>query len=240
MLENSLRMKTPEQLRAEQAQPEISRSNNERLGAAALGVPIIGGAGYLGYKGIEAVGNKISEITPTNTGSLIGGTAKNIVEEVPKLVDKASGIVVDGATSIGDAASSLKDDFGEFKNSVAKSFYESTLIAPSTTLTYMVEAIDWKELGNKAKANAGLIIGGAGAAVATGMAMDDHIMGLDNVAHKVDLGTKALGAGIVGMAGAGAGHVAHNYIKKNSADQQEFQDYKAMNEMPPVKNDFKY
>ena len=43
--------------------------------------------------------------------------------------------------------------------------------------------------------------------------------------------------------GAGVGHVIHNQIKKNSADRQEFQDYKKMNEMPPmppIKDNFKY
>ncbi len=239
---DNFKIKTPGQIQAELAQPEISANNNNRLGAAALGVPVLGAVGYLGTKALESgkeTADGISKITPSSSGHAIGVGAKDAVVGTKEAWDQTGRGLNRAGDDVVNFGSDVSRDIQDFGSSVAKGFNginESTLIIPGTTLSYMVEEnIDFKALGQKAKDNAGLLIGGLGAGIATGMAMDDQVLhDAAGKAYSPDLGVSALGGAMIGTAGAGVGHVIHNTIKKNTEDGKAFQDYKAMNTMPPM------
>ena len=232
-------MKTPQQIQAEKDQPNISDNNNSRLGAALLGVPVLAGGGYLANKAWTAAGDKVQD---TNAHDLGYDTVKGVKNLSNSVMDTAGGtgsFVNDGISKLYDAKDAVVNTVKDLGSGVLKAWNEeSTLIASNKALSFMVEskmdveeAFDFNKLADKAKANSGLLIGGGLAGLAGGMSMYDQGM-TDGNAHPV--GAALLGAGVLGTAGAGAGHVIHNQIKKNNVEQQDFKDYKDSMTMPPM------
>lgn len=238
MLDNNLGIKTPAQIQAEKDEPAKSEVNNSRLGAAAIGVPVVGGLGYLGYQGLSKGADVVSKIEPYNIGHGAVTSVKDTFDAAGNLVDSTGSILKTAAELAAEAGTNIVKGGVDVVKGAVDAFNESTLIVPGTTLSYMQEAFDFNALADKAKANAGLLAGGIGAGLATAGAMPDAVD-----AQEVGLGTKALGAGLMGTAGAGIGHVIHKKIKDNSAEHQGFQDYKKLNEMPAMpapQSNYKY
>lgn len=233
-------VKTPVQLQSEKDQSNISDNNNRRLGAAALGTA---GLGYLGYK--------IGSITPENAGHAVGSTAKVVTDAVPAVVEKIGDVASGGIDLSKLVIQKTGEGLKDFKDGIVQGFTqgdtpitESTLIIPRSTLSYMntlEEDIDWNALKNKAKDNAGLLIGGIGTGVAGAIGMHGEAVEMGTTPDP--LAVAALGGTIIGTAGAGTGYAIHQMIKSNTEDGKAFREYKKMNEMPkmsPMSSDFKY
>jgi len=76
-----------------------------------------------------------------------------------------------------------------------------------------VKNADLNGTRDKILANGGLLTGAAlgGGAMLSSMLNDGH-----------DVGSSIIGAGVIGTAGAGIGHVIHNQIKKNNKEEMNF------------------
>ena len=264
----SFGIKTDAQLQAEKEQPAKSERNADRLGAALLGAPVLAGGAYLTHQGLQKVkeaAQDASRITSHDVGYGITSNMRGLGNATSDTASSAGSHVRTGLEKIGQTGEYIKDSALDFKDGIVQGWTESSsIIAGSNNISFMVEgieeAIDFNKIADKAKANAGLLVGGLGTGLAAGTLMynnmeDDAAKAIEHqqMNHDVSpLAVAGLGATVIGGSGAGLGHVIHNQVKKNNNEQQEFQDYKKLNEMPPMppispmspipsgKDDFKY
>lgn len=197
-----------------------------------------------------------------NPGLVILGTAGAgaAAHQLMRLHNQKDLITKEPGSAFTDVPDYVKDVHGEIPGFVEKvqrkmldqisnaqgdtPITESTLIIPRSTLSYMntlEEDIDWNALKNKAKDNAGLLIGGIGTGVAGAIGMHGEAVEMGTTPDP--LAVAALGGTIIGTAGAGTGYAIHQMIKSNTEDGKAFREYKKMNEMPkmsPMSSDFKY
>ncbi len=233
-------IKSPAQIQVEKDQPRISENNNSRLGAAALGAGTLAAGGYGIHKLAQGIASNADTITPEGAAKTLVDGVKGTIEVGGNMIQAtkdAAGNIIDGAGNIIDTT---VDGAGRFIKAVGEEINSSsplessTLIVPGATLSYMAEDIDWKGIGEKAKANAGLIAGGLTAGVGAGLAMHNQAAANPDQYDADPVGIGMLGAGLIGTAGAGVGHVIHKAIKDNSEDGKAFQDYKKLNSMPSM------
>jgi hypothetical protein len=220
-------LKTKAELQAERdAKQEASEENRNRMGAALLGGAALGGVGYLGYNALGSAANKVDSF---EAGQAVGS---GVVKAGQATVDAATYVtkkIKDGVEYTYDSAGRLIDSTEKFYDGVIHgTLNESSLKLDTNHLTFITE--NSNSFGQKvdkaldfAKSNAGMIAGGVLGAGAGILGMSDEVNG-----QEVTTGAKLLGAGVLGTAGAGVGHVIHNQIKKNNMDYKDYKNYKDM------------
>jgi len=188
-------------------QADVSANNKDRLGSALLGTGILGGTGYLGYQGYQ-------HFDVEDPARLAGKGAKGVVNGVTTGSENLKDTGIKVGKGIYNVGTELIDDAKRAAGAVVKGYQESKEIDLKQVLlneNYVSPAtgkINFNKVASDVKNNAGLIAGAGVLGLGTLAGMEDQ--------PDANTGVKAMGAGLMGAAGAGIGHVIHSQVKKNN------------------------